>query len=220
MVLKSFEDRLERIVEGVFSRSFKSGLQPVEIGRRLIREMDASRTVDVSGRALAPNRFVIRMSEEDYERFEEVQRSLIAELAATVRGYAAQENLSFLGRVSVELQTDPTLRVGLFRLHPSYDERLPEVEPDGWLEGPDGMRYQLKNGVMTIGRLSTADIMLNDQNVSRRHAELHPVGDTYQLVDLGSTNGCKVNGQRIERQVLVDGDEITLGPVRLRFRRP
>ncbi|MDH3306418.1 MAG: DUF3662 domain-containing protein [Acidimicrobiia bacterium] len=220
MVLKSFEDRLERIVEGVFSRSFKSGLQPVEIGRRLIREMDASRTVDVSGRALAPNRFVIRMSEEDFERFLDVQRTLIAELAATVRGYAAQENLSFLGRVSVELQTDPSLRVGLFRLHPSYDERLPEVEPDGWMEGPDGMRYQLKNGVMTIGRLSTADIVLNDQNVSRRHAELHPVGDTYQLVDLGSTNGCKVNGQRIERQVLVDGDEITLGPIKLRFRRP
>ncbi len=220
MVLKSFEDRLERIVEGVFSRSFKSGLQPVEIGRRLIREMDASRTVDVSGRALAPNRFVIRMSEEDHERFLSVQRSLIAELAATVRGYAAQENLSFLGRVSVELQSDPSLRVGLFRLHPSYDERLPEVEPDGWLEGPDGARYQLKNGVMTIGRLSTGDIVLNDQNVSRRHAELHPVGDTYQLVDLGSTNGCKVNGQRIERHVLVDGDEITLGPIKLRFRRP
>lgn len=220
MVLKSFEDRLERIVEGVFSRSFKSGLQPVEIGRRLIREMDASRTVDVSGRALAPNRFVVRMAEEDYERFLEVQRSLIAELAATVRGYAAQEGLSFLGRVSVELQTEPSLRVGMFRLHPSYDERLPEVEPDGWLEGPNGTRYQLKNGVMSIGRLSTADIMLADQNVSRQHAELHPVGDTYQLVDLGSTNGCKVNGQRIERQVLVDGDEITLGPIKLRFRRP
>ena len=220
MVLKSFEDRLERLVEGMFSRAFKSGLQPVEVGRRLIREMDASRTVDVSGRALAPNRFVIRMSEEDYGRFLDVQQSLIAELAATVRGYAAQENLSFLGRVSVELEVDPTLRVGLFRLHPSYDERLPEVEPDGWLEGPDGIRYQLKNGVMTIGRLSTADIVLNDQNVSRQHAELHPVGDTYQLVDLGSTNGCKVNGQRIERQVLVDGDEVTLGPIKLRFRRP
>ena len=220
MVLKNFEDRLERIVEGVFSRSFKSGLQPVEVGRRLIREMDASRTVDVSGRALAPNRFVICMSEEDYERFLDVQRSLIAELTATVRGYAAQENLSFLGRVSVELQTDSSLRVGLFRLHPSYDERLPEVEPDGWLEGPGGGTFHLRNGVMTIGRLSTADIVLNDQNVSRRHAELHPVGDTYQLVDLGSTNGCKVNGQRIERQVLVDGDEITLGPIKLRFRRP
>lgn len=220
MVLKSFEDRLERMVEGMFSRAFKSGLQPVEVGRRLIREMEASRTVDVSGRALAPNRFVIRISEEDYQRFAEFEKSLIAELAATVRGYAAQENLSFIGRVSVELQADPSIRVGMFRLHPSYDERLPEVEPDGWLEGPDGVRYRLKNGVMTIGRLSTGDIVLSDPNVSRRHAELHPLGDTYQLVDLGSTNGCKVNGQRIERQVLVDGDELTFGPVTLRFRRP
>jgi hypothetical protein len=220
MVLKSFEDRLERLVEGMFSRAFKSGLQPVEVGRRLIREMEASRTVDVSGRALAPNRFVIRISEEDYQRFAEFQNSLIAELAATVRGYAAQENLSFIGRVSVELQADPTIRVGMFRLHPSYDERLPEVEPDGWLEGLDGVRYRLKNGVMSIGRMSTGDIVLSDPNVSRRHAELHPLGDTYQLVDLGSTNGCKVNGQRIERQVLVDGDELTFGPVTLRFRRP
>ncbi len=220
MVLKSFEDRLERLVEGMFSRAFKSGLQPVEVGRRLIREMEASRTVDVSGRALAPNRFVIRISEEDHQRFAEFQNSLIAELAATVRGYAAQENLSFIGRVSVELQADPNIRVGMFRLHPSYDERLPEVEPDGWLEGLDGVRYRLKNGVMSIGRMSTGDIVLSDPNVSRRHAELHPLGDTYQLVDLGSTNGCKVNGQRIERQVLVDGDELTFGPVTLRFRRP
>ena len=149
-----------------------------------------------------------------------MQRSLIAELAATVRGYAAQENLSFLGRVSVELESDPSLRVGLFRLHPSYDERLPEVEPDGWLEGPDGTRGSAQE--RSDDDRSDLDGRHRPQRSKRlasRHAELHPVGDTYQLVDLGSTNGCKVNGQRIERQVLVDGDEITLGPVKLRFRR-
>ena len=220
MVLRSFEDRLERLVEGVFSRAFKSGLQPVEVGRRLVREMEASRTIDVAGRALAPNRFVIRVSTEDAQRFAQVHDSLVQELTATVRGYANQEGLNFLGRVSVEFQTDPSLRVGIFRLHPSYDERIPGAEPDGWLEGPDGAHYQLKNGVMTIGRLSTSDIVIDDQNVSRQHAEVHPLGDSYQLIDLGSTNGCKVNGRRIDRHVLVDGDEITLGPVRLRFRRP
>ncbi|MCL4135118.1 UNVERIFIED_CONTAM: hypothetical protein GTU68_057630 [Idotea baltica] len=73
---------------------------------------------------------------------------------------------------------------------------------------------------MTIGRLSGSDIIIDDQNVSRQHAELHPMGDSYQLIDLGSTNGCKVNGQRVDRHILVDGDEITLGPVNLRFRRP
>jgi len=220
MVLKSFEDRLERIVEGVFSRAFKSGLEPVEVGRRLIREMEASRTVDVSGRALAPNRFVVRLSEEDYDRFTDMRDQLQADLTATVRSYAAQEHLSFLGRVSIELEVDETLGMGIFRLHPSYDERLPEVEPDGWLEGPDGLRYQLKPGVMTLGRLSTSDIVLSDANISRQHAEVHAMGDNYQLIDLGSTNGCKVNGQRIERHVLQDGDELTFGPIKLRFRRP
>ncbi len=220
MVLRSFEDRLERLVEGVFSRAFKSGLQPVEVGRRLVREMEASRTVDVRGRALAPNRFVIRVAVDDFQRFAQIQESLLSELTATVRNYASQEGLSFLGRVSIEFQADPSLRVGVFRLHPSYDERLPEVPPDAWLEGSNGARYKLRSGVMTIGRLSTSDIVIDDQNVSRQHAELHPAGDSYQLIDLGSTNGCKVNGRRIERQVLVDGDEITFGPVKLRFRRP
>ncbi|MGH1493847.1 MAG: FhaA domain-containing protein [Acidimicrobiales bacterium] len=220
MVLKSFEDRLERLVEGVFSRAFKSGLQPVEVGRRLVREMESSRTVDPAGRPLAPNRFVIRVAVEDFQRFAQVQESLLAELTATVRGYAAQENLNFLGRVSIEFQADPSLRVGVFRLHPSYDERIPGAEPDGWLEDPNGAHYKLKNSVMTIGRLSGSDIVIDDQNVSRQHAELHPMGDSYQLIDLGSTNGCKVNGQRVDRHILVDGDEITLGPVNLRFRRP
>ncbi len=220
MVLKSFEDRLERLVEGVFSRAFKSGLQPVEVGRRLVREMESSRTVDVRGRPLAPNRFVIMVAVEDFQRFAEVQESLLAELTATVRGYAAQENLNFLGRVSIEFQADQSLRVGVFRLHPSYDERIPGSGSDGWLEDPNGAHYKLKNGVMTIGRLSTADIVIDDQNVSRQHAELHPLGDSHQLIDLGSTNGCKVNGKRIDRHVLVDGDEIVLGPVKLRYRRP
>jgi hypothetical protein len=219
MVLRSFEDRLERLVEGVFSRAFKSGLQPVEIGRRLVREIDASRTVDSDGRALAPNRFVIRLSSEDAQRFVEVHDSLVSELTATVRGYASQQRLHFLGRISVELQTDPSLRVGIFRLHPSYDERIADTEPGGWLEGPGGVHHRLRNSVMTVGRLSTADIVVDDQNVSRQHAELHPHGDTFQLVDLGSTNGCRVNGNRVARHVLADGDEIALGPVRLVYRR-
>lgn len=219
MVLRSFEDRLERLVEGVFSRAFKSGLQPIEIGRRLVREIEASRTVDVNGRALAPNRFVIRVSPEDAKRLAEIHDQLVNELTATVRGYASQQRLNFLGRISVEFQTDPSLRVGMFRLHPSYDERIATAEPGGWLEGPNGVQYRLRNAVLTIGRLSTADVVVDDQNVSRQHAELHPIGETFELVDLGSTNGCRVNGTRISRHVLADGDEIALGPVRLVYRR-
>lgn len=219
MVLRGFEDRLERLVEGVFSRAFKSGLQPVEIGRRLVRDIDASRRVDINGRGLAPNRFVIRVSPEDAARLAAVEASLIDELVATVRGYTAQQRLHFLGHISVELETDPSLRVGIFRVHPSYDDRLTSVEPGGWLEGPHGDTYELRNDVITIGRLSTSDIVVDDQNVSRQHAELRPHGTTFQLVDLGSTNGSRVNGARVDRHLLSDGDEIAFGPVRLLYRR-
>jgi hypothetical protein len=203
----------------MFARAFRSGLQPVELGRRLIKERDTSRTVDVRGRTLAPNRFVIRVSVEDHARFGQVQQSLINELTATVRDHAKEEGLTFLGRVSVELEADGSLRVGVFRVHPTYDERIPVDQPNAWLEGPDGQHHLLRGAVSTIGRLSDSDIVINDQNVSRRHAELHAIGDTYDLVDLGSTNGCKVNGQRVQRHTLVDGDQVTFGAITLRFRR-
>jgi hypothetical protein len=219
LVLRNFEDRLERLVEGIFARAFRSGLQPVELGRRLVKEIDSSRTLDVRGRALAPNRFVIRVSPEDQQRFAQVQQSLVQELQATVREHAESEGLTFLGRVSVELNEDSSLKVGLFGIHPSYDERVAADQPNAWLEGPDGYQHFIKAGISTIGRLSECDIVINDQNVSRRHAELHTVGDDYELVDLGSTNGSKINGQRVGRQVLSDGDQVTFGAVSLRFRR-
>lgn len=219
MVLRSFEDRLERLVEGMFARAFRSGLQPVELGRRLIKEMDTSRTLDVRGRSLAPNRFVIRVSAEDQERFAQVQQSLTQELQATVREHAEAEQLMFLGRVSVEISADPNLKVGLFKVHPSYDERIPADGPNAWFEGPDGSQHHIRGEVSTIGRSSESDIVINDQNVSRRHAELHAVGDNYELVDLGSTNGSKVNGQRVGRLPLSDGDQVAFGAITLRFRR-
>lgn len=219
MVLRNFEDRLERLVEGMFARAFRSGLQPVELGRRLIKEMDQARTLDVRGRALAPNRFEIRVSDDDHARFRQIQQSLVNELVATVRDHAKEEGLTFLGRVAVELEADPGLKVGLFRVEPTYDERVSTAEPNAWLEGPDGYHHPLEGGISTVGRLSDSDIVINDQNVSRRHAELHAVGDNYELVDLGSTNGSKINGQRVRQQQLADGDQVTFGAVTLRFRR-
>ena len=57
--LKGFERRLERMVEGVFARAFRSGLRPIEIGRRLVREIDDNRSVDVRGRTVVPNHFTV-----------------------------------------------------------------------------------------------------------------------------------------------------------------
>jgi pSer/pThr/pTyr-binding forkhead associated (FHA) protein len=62
-------------------------------------------------------------------------------------------------------------------------------------------------------------VQLADTNVSRRHAELRQEGATYWIVDLGSTNGLEVNGKRVKRAKLSDGDTITLGSTDMSFSR-
>ena len=71
---------------------------------------------------------------------------------------------------------------------------------------------------MSIGRLPECEITLVDANVSRRHAEIQPRGDGFVLVDLGSTNGSRVNGVRVTDRELRDGDELGFGNIRLTFQ--
>ena len=83
---------------------------------------------------------------------------------------------------------------------------------------PSGQRIPLGDRPVTIGRLPDCTIPLNDQNVSRRHAEIRPAGSGYVVVDLGSTNGTMVNGTRIDgEQRLNDGDIVSFGSTHLRF---
>ena len=66
MGLQSLERRLERMVEGVF-RGSRSAIRPIELGRRLVREMDDQRSVYVKGRRVVPNDFVIKLNQRDYD---------------------------------------------------------------------------------------------------------------------------------------------------------
>ena len=81
----------------------------------------------------------------------------------------------------------------------------------------DGTRYEVKQRRVVIGRSRECDVQLSDTNVSRRHAELRQEGASYWIVDLGSTNGLEVNGKRVKRAKLNDGDTITVGSTEVRF---
>jgi pSer/pThr/pTyr-binding forkhead associated (FHA) protein len=70
---------------------------------------------------------------------------------------------------------------------------------------------------VVIGRMSECDVPLTDPNVSRRHAEVRREDNEFVVVDLGSTNGTRVNGAGVKERQLVDGDEITVGTTKLRF---
>jgi pSer/pThr/pTyr-binding forkhead associated (FHA) protein len=84
-----------------------------------------------------------------------------------------------------------------------------------WAEGS----ITISARVVTIGRSSDCDVRVDDANVSRRHAEVRRIGDGYSLVDLGSTNGTEVNGQRIQETALMNGDVISVGTTRITFER-
>jgi hypothetical protein len=217
MGLSGFERRLERVVEGAFARAFRSGLQPVELGRRLVRVMDGERNLDVQGRPMAPNHFVFRLAPEDHERFGAVSEALVRELAGAARQHARDEGLGFLGPVGVELEVDDRLRTGRFEIDPSYSEQGGTASAPARLVLPDGREVPLGDAPVRIGRLPSCSIVLNDPNTSREHAEVAPSGDSYLIADLGSTNGTRVNGVPVQRHVLGDGDEITIGSSTLRF---
>ena len=213
---RGLERRLEQLVEGAFSRVFKSGLRPVEVGRRLVRELDDGRSVDVRGRTVVPNDFTVLLSDTDHEEFADIHDSLCRELAETAREHARNEGYTFMGPVAVELAVDDKMRTGAFAI----DARLREGRGGhgaGSLLLPTNERLPLGEDTVTIGRMPTSTIVLADPNVSRNHAEIRPQGTGWVLVDLGSTNGSRVNGGRVATHELHDGDELQFGNTRLRF---
>lgn len=216
MGARGFEKRLESMVEGVFGRVFRSGLRPVELGRRLVREMDDNRSVDVRGRTVVPNAFTVVLNGTDYDEFADIHDSLCRELAEAARDHARDEDYTFMGPVAVELSADEDMRTGAFNI----DARLREGRGGagaGSLMLPTGERLPLGEQIVTVGRMPTSTIVLADPNVSRNHAEIRPAGDGYVLVDLGSTNGSRLNGVRVASEELHDGDEVTFGNTKIRF---
>ena len=204
------------MVEGTFSRMFRSGLRPVEVGRRLTREMDASRSVDVSGRVVVPNDFTLRLSPGDHERFVQMEQALVLELCEAAREHARDEAYGFVGPVRVELSPWEKLRTGTFQIEAKMAEGSGGVGA-GSLLLPTNQRIGLGEQPVVIGRAPECNIQLGDTNVSRRHAEIRPRGTGYAIVDLGSTNGVRVHCLRVAEQVLSDGDDVLIGTTRMLF---
>jgi hypothetical protein len=221
MGLQQFERRLERMVEGVFARAFRSGLQPVEIGRRLTREMDLRRTVAPRG-TIVPNDFTVALSASDRSRFEAIEDELVEELVSVAEEHAATERYVLLGPVTVTMETNADLTPGMALV--SGEVARSAQAPGKRLILPDGRNIELGDKPLVIGRLPDSGLVLVDPNVSRYHAELRPApagraGD-YEIADMGSTNGTKVNGILVSgAEALQEGDTITVGATTIRFER-
>jgi len=216
MGLQRFERRLERLVEGTFSKAFRSGgLQPVEIGRRVGREMDAGRTLGVRG-TVAPNRFTIWLSNADLERFAGFHDALAAELADAAREHGRDEGYRFEGLIEVILVLDENAKRGDMRVDAEIVGGGPGTTSTLLL--PDGGRVALGDEPAVIGRMPDCAVPLSDPQASRRHAEVRRDDFGFKVVDLGSTNGTQVNGVVVKEHSLNDGDVIVIGATSLRYQ--
>lgn len=244
-VFRNIERRIGGLVEGAFGRTFRSSVQPVELARKLAKEMDDHRTISIH-RVYVPSDYTLYLNPADREQFAAYEEQMAAELAEYLSEHARREGYTTSTRPRVTLETEPDLGVGTFGIAVDVAAAdapaapsLPEVEPvvpspatmvyaptpepepppaGGGLRW-DGGDAELVAATTSIGRSSDCDVVLADPNVSRRHAEVRRAGDAYIVVDLGSTNGTEVNGQRVDETSLMHGDVIGIGQTRITFER-
>jgi hypothetical protein len=278
-VFRNIERKIGGVVEGVFGRTFRSSVQPVELARKLAKEMDDHRTISIH-RVYVPSSYTIYLNPADREQFTAYEAQMCSELEEYLVEHARREGYTTASRPVVTLQTEDDLHVGMFGIavEGGDEEELSDRPPSEPTSGPaapsvpsvplaaplppmgpdvppvpaggtmiyapepepeppaepepapaaadlvvlmwEGREHQLGSSPITvIGRSSECDIVVGDPNVSRRHAEVRKLGRGYSLVDLGSTNGTEVNGQRVTETSLMNGDVIGVGTTQITFER-
>ncbi len=241
-ILRDFEKRLEGAVEGFFARAFRSGLQPVELAKAIQRYASNYQQVGIEG-VYVPNVYRFTLSPEDAQRFSGFSESLKAELSEVVTRTAADRGWRLRGGLVVQLTESEDVRPGTYELRGKVQQPTapasaasapsqpsPAPGPSGGagatqvlngarpaLETADGRRHPI-SGSVVLGRLPECDITFDDSAISRRHARVREAeGSGYEVEDLGSTNGVRVNGEKVGRARLHDGDRLDLGGVHLTF---
>jgi hypothetical protein len=206
-MLRNLETKLADLVEGTFGRVFRSEVRPVELARKLAREMDEHKTVSVS-RTYVPNEYVVWLSPEDREHFNEVEASLIDELSGYLLEHARRERLALLSRPQIEFRTDERLALGEFGIQtrvvrPADEGGAPDGEQAVQADHGNTMIYSTAGRLRgpldeTHGPRATRALLLAE---GRRHV-IPPGGAT-----IGRSRDCDVvmadaNVSRRHAQVL------------------
>ncbi|WP_129664363.1 FhaA domain-containing protein [Phytoactinopolyspora endophytica] len=224
-VLQKFERRLENLVQGAFTKAFRSEVQPVEIAAAIQREIDNNAQIVTRQRSLVPNAFIIDLGPSDHDRLGPYMETLSSELVEMAKEHAELQHYAFTGPVTVTFERHEDLRTGDFRIRSQVRagvDRAPEYMPP---QAPQnqGVGYLVINGTqhplvppgVVLGRGSESDIRIDDPGISRRHVEIrvYQSGADFQLVavDLGSTNGTVIDGARVPQATVTDGSQIMLG---------
>ena len=216
----------------MFARAYGSAIRPLNLGRELLGLIDS---MDKSS-PINPD-FVVNLNATDYEAFADIEKHLMRELAEAATQFAEINDLKHQAPISVILRVDDAIKVGSFSITNEIERELMTdagvaakvsdiAEPmnssprlvEAALVLQNGERITLDTDSLKIGRQASCRVVFNDSNVSREHAQLRRSADGWKLLDLGSTNGTKINGVKItEEQVLVNGDELGFGTSSAKF---
>jgi hypothetical protein len=192
MVLRAIERKIESLFEGVFGRAFRTNVQPVELARKLAKEMDDHRNVSVS-RVYVPNEYTVFLSPPDREQFESYEDNLRSELQEYLSEHARREDYALLSPPRVLMETDADLDVGEFGIatrmvHP--DRRRGEGEPVADLEAGATMIYKPQTAQPTQA-VSAAELGVEQELVT-----LSWNGDRLQVeqprIVIGRSRDCDV----------------------------
>lgn len=235
-LLDNLEQRLDQIVNGSFSKAFKSEVQPVELGAALQQEID-NRADLINGQTVVPNIFIIELGSVDHERLSTYFDTLSIELGALADSYTREQRYTTVDLAHITFDADESLETGVFRIRSAAAKRpvgsimhssevqsatpqMPkeaftsEVTP--YLTSVTGEEFKIAKSVTNIGRGAEADIQIDDTSVSRLHCAI-VLGSEVLIRDLDSTNGTFVDGRRASESVLRDGSIIKIGNITLTY---
>ncbi len=240
-ILDRFEQGFERLMEGSIGRLFRSPIQPAEIGRKLERAMTANPVVSVDA-TLVPNDYRVAMHPEDMVLFVDYVSALCRQMENWLAEVANERGFTLIYRVRVHISGDESVPRRAIRVTAAIAERpdvgraaqdeLQRTEVYRAIRATGGvppMRLRFLGGtrrdqemlirkpVTTVGRALDNDVVLDSGEVSRHHARFEYVDEQMRVVDLGSTNGTRVNGRPVTSEPIRPGDEVAFGTLSVRL---
>jgi hypothetical protein len=226
--LAKFESQLQALIEQGASRIVPMGEQHSQISSRLIETMRSSVKLDQAGKQIAADTYILIVPDDTAQILAEdasIEDALIQILVEAAEG----SGISFQAPPRIKISEDNSLGTGGFEILPSFalqdtaETSTMAIDPDDGLSAPKdaflilhgNQVIPLAGQVLNLGRRTDNQIVIDDPQVSRKHAQLRVINNRYVIFDLGSTGGTFVNKMRVERASLFPGDVISLAGVDL-----
>lgn len=216
-ILDNIERGLEKAVNGAFAKTFRSGLQPVEIAAALKNEADTRAQVISRERILVPNVYKVSLSSDDYDRLHAESALLRGELTCILTDHARSQGYAFAGPLQLEIARVPGLSIGMV----DVTSRQTDADVD-WRPALEigGVLHPITATRTVVGRSREADVVVDDPGVSKRHIAVlwKPGSGTATVRDLGSTNGTTLAGEKILEAELRPDTSLRIGRTTVTFR--